>query len=200
MITRNISTVRCLILATSFIVGRIGGELAYGPQQIGPCRGPGGVNDKVNGRFAIEHTIEKCQTACDDTFDCIGYAYCSVCNGGECILYGAGLDGTCSDPSANNRVDCEALGSCSDATKLSEDKCGSCSEPTAPSTVTCQAVGGEWTAKVWTRDGAVWEGPEVYAILYDDQYICPGCLTDQFPIIFLILFSLPFLISGSLDR
>lgn len=129
---------------------------AFGPDQIGPCRGPGGINDKVNSRSAVEKTKTDCQQACADLQHCVGYAYCSVCNGGECILYGPGLDGSCSDPSALNELACEAVGSCSNSNQLTEDMCGMCSETTALSKTICAVVGATWTLNTWTSQNALW--------------------------------------------
>ena len=132
------------------------GVQGYGDPQVGPCRGPGGVNDKVNNRHAAIFSLQACEDACTDLPACVGYAHCSVCNSGECILYGPGVDGTCSDPSAKNAPACEAIGSCADTSQLSEDECGTCSEPTATSKTTCDVVGGTWTIDVWTSANEVW--------------------------------------------
>lgn len=128
---------------------------------VGPCRGPGGPLDKVNGRSAIEHTQGMCEEACDSLADCAGYSYCDSCNGGECNLHGPGLDGACSDSSATDPAACAALGTCvEDAEKTTASTCGSCSEATAPSEETCGSVGGVWTALTWETAGAVWEDSE----------------------------------------
>jgi hypothetical protein len=132
----------------------------YGSPYVGPCRGPGGENDKVNSRHAGDMTRDQCQDACSALSACVGYAYCESCNNGECVLYGSRLDGTCSDSSALNEVACEALGSCSDSTKTSEDTCGVCSESTAPTDVLCSAVGATWTAGTWTSSNEVWSDAE----------------------------------------
>jgi len=135
----------------------------------GPCRGPGGVNDKVNSMSAVEHTQEMCEKACDDRREdeapCLGYAYCHDCNGGECILYGPNLAGVCTDDSAKTPSECEALGSCSvrghATSAATEGECGSCTdESTAKSSVTCEVVGGTWMKYDWTSSGATWSDPE----------------------------------------
>jgi len=126
----------------------------------GPCRGPGGVNDKVNHRSAIEHSQEECEAECSALDNCVGFSYCAVCNGGECILHGEGLDGTCSDPSALNEVACEGLGTCEFPDQTTEDTCGTCSESTALSETLCIVVGGTWLKGSWQSASAVWEGPE----------------------------------------
>ena len=143
-------TFLCFILSSS----------AFGPEQVGPCRGPGGPNDKVNSRSAIESTQEECQTACADLVNCVGYSYCSNCNGGECILYGSRVDGSCSDPSALNEPSCEAIGTCSNPAQLSEETCGTCSESTALSKITCGVVGATWTPNTWTSSNEVWADAE----------------------------------------
>ena len=76
----------------------------YQEPLVGPCRGPGGPLDKVNGRSAVEHTQGNCEAACDAVTDCTGYSYCGTCNGVECNLHGPGLDGACSDPRATSPV------------------------------------------------------------------------------------------------
>mmetsp|Transcript_14444 Transcript_14444/g.21507 ORF Transcript_14444/g.21507 Transcript_14444/m.21507 type:complete len:479 (-) Transcript_14444:420-1856(-) len=132
----------------------------FGEEKVGPCRGPGGVNDKVNSRAAIETTQAACQEACVDLEACVGYAYCSNCNGGECILYGPGVDGSCTDPSALNEPDCEALGRCSITAASTEGACGTCSESTASTQTLCGVVDGEWTAATWTSANEVWTDAE----------------------------------------
>jgi len=127
-----------------------------GEEQVGPCRGPGGPNDKVNSRGAIESTQDECQTACVDLDACVGYSYCSNCNGGECILYGPGVDGSCSDPSALNEPACEAIGTCPNADQLTEETCGTCSESTATSETTCGVVGATWTPSAWVSSNELW--------------------------------------------
>lgn len=138
----------------------IGSIKGFEDEQIGPCRGPGGPHDKVNNRSAIESTQDECQTACVDLPNCVGYAYCSNCNGGECILYGPGVDGSCSDPSALNEPSCEAIGTCSDPAQLSEGTCGTCSESTATSETTCAVVGATWSPNTWVSSNEVWTDAE----------------------------------------
>lgn len=148
------------VLLANFVASQHTVGARYEAPLVGPCRGPGGVNDKVNSRSAVEHTQKMCEDACDALTNCVGYAYCGECNGGECLLYGPGVDGTCSDPSALNEVACEALGACADASKLTKDTCGACSEPTATSKSTCNSVAGTWGADTWTSAGETWEDAE----------------------------------------
>lgn len=135
----------------------------------GVCRGPGGVNDKVNGMSAVEHTQLMCEEACDARKEkdengahCLGYSYCSKCNGGECILFGPGLDGTCSDPSVDNAYACEALGGCASPDAATrEAECGVCQgKPSALEESACESVSGTWEKGTWTSAGAVWSGAE----------------------------------------
>eukprot|EP00532_Pseudo-nitzschia_australis_P017054 CAMPEP_0168246718 /NCGR_PEP_ID=MMETSP0141_2-20121125/494_1 /TAXON_ID=44445 /ORGANISM="Pseudo-nitzschia australis, Strain 10249 10 AB" /LENGTH=380 /DNA_ID=CAMNT_0008182417 /DNA_START=23 /DNA_END=1162 /DNA_ORIENTATION=+ len=93
---------------------------------------------------------------------CLGYSYCTLCNGGECILFGPGLDGTCSDPSADNAHACEALGSCnSPDTATKEAECGVCDgKPSAIEESACESVSGTWKKATWTSAGAIWSGAE----------------------------------------
>jgi len=135
----------------------------------GVCRGPGGVNDRINGMSVVEHTQLMCEQACDARKEkdengahCLGYSYCSNCNGGECLLFGPGLDGSCSDSSVDNKVACEALGSC-DApdTATKEGECGVCEgKPSALEESACESLSGLWTKGTWTSDGAIWSGAE----------------------------------------
>jgi len=137
----------------------------YQEPMVGPCRGPGGVNDKVNSRSAKEYARQMCEDACDNIAEdkCVGYAYCQGCNGGECVLYGPGLDGTCTDSSATNPIACETSGRCyssDNTTKLTEDACGVCAESTATSKSACDSVGSEWVVDQWISAGAIWEDAE----------------------------------------
>jgi len=135
----------------------------------GVCRGPGGVNDKINSMSAIEHTQKMCEDACDsrmtsdaDGAICMGYSYCADCNQGECLLFGANLDGMCSDKSALSEPACEALGSCNNpSTATKEEECGMCDKfPTAKEEGSCSAVKGTWKKATWTSAGATWQGAE----------------------------------------
>jgi len=135
----------------------------------GVCRGPGGVSDKINGMHAIEHTQLMCEQACDahrekdeNGAHCLGYSYCSVCNGGECLLFGHGLDGTCSDSSVDNRFACEALGSCdAPSTATKEAECGVCEgKSSALEASACESLSGTWNKGTWTSAGAIWSGAE----------------------------------------
>jgi hypothetical protein len=135
----------------------------------GVCRGPGGVNDRINGMSAVEHTQLMCEEACDSHREmdengahCMGYSYCSGCNGGECLLFGPGLDGTCSDSSVDNKMACDALGSCdAPTTATKEAECGVCDgKPSALEESACESIGGAWEKGTWTSAGAIWSGAE----------------------------------------
>jgi len=135
----------------------------------GVCRGPGGVNDKINSMSATEHTQKMCEDACDsrmtsdaDGAICMGYSYCADCNQGECLLFGANLDGMCSDKSALSEPACEALGSCNDPdTATREEECGKCDQfQFAKEVGSCGSVGGTWKKATWTSAGATWQGAE----------------------------------------
>lgn len=135
----------------------------------GVCRGPGGVNDRINGMSTVEHTHLMCEEACDARMKkdengahCMGYSYCSICNGGECLLFGPGLDGTCSDSSVDNRYGCEALGSCnSPDTATKEEECGVCEgKASALEESACESLNGTWKKGTWNSAGAIWSGAE----------------------------------------
>jgi len=132
----------------------------YSGPTDGACRGPGGVDDKVNSKIVHERNESDCMQDCDDEDFCTGFAYHPDANGGECIVYGFSMSGSCSDSSATTPDDCAALGTCEDLTLLSEDECGYCSETSATSTQSCASVNGEWTALTWTSAGATWNDPE----------------------------------------
>jgi hypothetical protein len=127
----------------------------------GACRGPGGVNDKVNSKYKKEmSTLDACAKECNDNAgQCKGFAYSPTSNNGECLIYGPGFSGSCSVTSATSPTGCEALGTCSDAAKTSEDTCGACSLPSATTDATCAQIGGTWTPATWTSSNAVWTGP-----------------------------------------
>ena len=57
-------------------------------------------------------------------------------NDGECILYGAGMDGVCSIAGKNVEKEC---GTCSNADKHTEEECGDCSIDPACSCSKCYA-------------------------------------------------------------
>ena len=76
----------------------------------GSCRGPGGVNDKVNNRFADEIDEDECKAYCEAEPNCNGYAHSAAINEGDCILHGPGLAGTCSDAQYDLRSSCEGAG------------------------------------------------------------------------------------------
>lgn len=131
----------------------------YQPVKEGACRGPGGGNDKINSKFVHERDQATCKADCDAEPHCVGYTYHPTANGGECMVHGPGMAGSCSTASATSGgpTACAALGSCQDTTKTSKETCGTCSEASAPSEATCASVKGTWTAKTWTSAGATWE-------------------------------------------
>jgi hypothetical protein len=126
----------------------------------GACRGPGGVNDKVNSKIIHQTPLEDCKKYCEEEAHCVAYAYHPEANGGECLVHGSGMAGSCSDASAKSPDACAALGSCSDSTKTSVDTCGTCSEASADSKTACTSVKGTWSAATWTSAGATWIDPE----------------------------------------
>jgi hypothetical protein len=163
-----------LLLASAGIVVKQGqGQHVVGEHYTllagGVCRGPGGVNDKINHMSAVEHTHTMCEQACDARREmdengahCKGYSYCSTCNSGECILFGPKLDGSCSDPSGDSQAACLALGSC-DApnTATKEGECGACEgKPTAREDSACESLSGTWKKGTWTSAGATWSDAE----------------------------------------
>jgi len=167
------SQVSLLLLASASIVAAQPGVHVVGDHYTlltgGVCRGPGGVSDRINGMSAVEHTQLMCEEACDSRMEmdengshCKGYSYCSGCNQGECLLFGPGLDGTCSDPSADNKMACDALGSCDAPTAaIKEAECGVCAgKPSALEDTACESIGGVWEKGTWTNAGAVWSGAE----------------------------------------
>lgn len=156
------------IVAAQDLVAHTVGE-HYTQLPGGVCRGPGGVNDRINGMSAVEHTQLMCEQACDARKEkdengahCLGYSYCSICNGGECLLFGPGLDGSCSDSSVDNKVACEALGSCdAPVTATKEGECGLCEgNPSALEESACESLSGTWAKGTWTNAGAIWSGAE----------------------------------------
>jgi len=135
----------------------------------GVCRGPGGPNDHINSMSAIEHTQALCEETCDSRkledsngAHCLGYSYCSNCNGGECILFGPGLSGTCSDPSIDNAYACEALGSCDSPNTATKDtECGTCKgKSSALEESSCESLDGTWEKGTWTSAEKTWDGAD----------------------------------------
>jgi len=84
-------------------------------------------------------------------------------NDGECILYGAGMDGVCSIAGKNVEKEC---GTCSNADKHTEEECGdcsidpacSCSKCYAETTNFCSIAAGIWTPETWTK--GTWTAPD----------------------------------------
>jgi hypothetical protein len=127
--------------------------------QAGACRGPGGENDKVNGKYKYGVTLDACAQECNNNAGCKGFVHNPISNGGECVVYGPGLSGACSDSSAKSPTACAALGTCSDADKTSEETCGACSDSSGTSKSTCEQIDGTWTPATWTSADATWTDP-----------------------------------------
>jgi len=68
----------------------------FGPPMQGGCRGAGGAHDRVNGRWRTSlPKLSDCAAACTGQAPaaaCTGFAYSATANGGECVLYGPGLE------------------------------------------------------------------------------------------------------------
>jgi hypothetical protein len=137
----------------------------------GACRGPGGANDKVESKHKGSTTLAECQQECDDnSASCKGYAYNAAAHGGDCIIYGPGFAGSCSDTSVSSspyatqglQTACGLLGTCAtDSSKTSEETCGECTGfEDAEEKSTCEDVISEtWNAGTWTKTPGTWTGP-----------------------------------------
>lgn len=113
----------------------------------GACRGNGGTADMVNSKYIEgEHTVAECETECDNTPTCVGFAYSDIDQ--WCAIYGPEVAGSCSDDTQNTFDKCLALGSCSD----SSVECGA--NCLGMQTV-CENLGATWTSA-----HAVWTGPD----------------------------------------
>lgn len=135
-------------------------ELKTSTGESGNCRGNGGKKDKVDARSKAL-TVAECETECDNlSTDCVAFGH----NGALCILYGAGMDGSCStNSSRKTELSC---GTCSYEHKENERECGDCTVPGAACTATkcwaddehmCNNNGGTWTAGTWTA--GTWAPP-----------------------------------------
>lgn len=125
------------------------------------CRGPAGTNeDKVISKYKGSMTVDQCAQECNDnSASCKGFGYNPNTDGGQCIIYGPGFAGSCSDTNAGSPTACAALGTCSDSSKTSEETCGVCSGD-APDKTNCEDVISEtWTAGTWTPTPGTWTGP-----------------------------------------
>lgn len=127
----------------------------HGPT-AGACRGIGGVNDKINSKHVNERNLSTCQEDCDAEPQCKGFSFHPTANLGECIVYGPGMAGSCSDSTASSPAACAALGNCANSNFATQDECGTCSEASATTAKTCQSVVGTWNALTWTSRGATW--------------------------------------------
>jgi len=130
----------------------------------GGCRGNGGASDRVEVKLATEKIASACVAECDGLDACVGYAHNPAANSGECLIYGPGMSGSCSDAAGNaSPATCTGLGSCSIADKTTETSCGTCSAieyvPVLTST-SCTSVGGTWTSGTWTSQGETWSQPD----------------------------------------
>merc|ERR1719321_1010381 len=124
---------------------------------------------KVNGKYKSNMALAECAAACTDK--CTGFGYSADANNGECLIYGPGFSGSCSDASATSPDACAALGSCSNADQTHETTCGSCSA-VASTVADCEQVGGVWTAATWTSAGESWIEPgDGYTIDYHDTVL-----------------------------
>jgi hypothetical protein len=135
----------------------------------GTCRGPGGNDEnKVNSKSKGGLTLEECKQECDSNAGlCKGFAYSTT----ECLIYGPGFAGSCSDASITSKDLCKSLGACADADKCvsstgqvllgkaCQDRCGDCSDPTAESIQSCDTVDGTWTPLTWTAAAGSWTEP-----------------------------------------
>lgn len=132
----------------------------YQDPMDGVCRGPGGDTDKINSRHVKERSSSDCRKDCDAMTHCKGYSYHPEANGGECILHGPGMAGSCSDITAKSPAECAALGHCKDTPMKSQKTCGSCTEASATDEDTCKSVVGTWTKHTWKSAGATWNDAE----------------------------------------
>merc|ERR1719506_3590297 len=131
----------------------------------GACRGNGGSNDKVDMKSKGGMTQLACENECDGLQDCVAYAYNAGANNGECLIYGEGMDGSCS--LAGKHFGERGCGTCSINGKDTKAECGTCSGGTpAPCSATkcyaetedqCVNSGGTWTPGSWVP--GTWSAP-----------------------------------------
>jgi len=123
----------------------------------GPCRGSS-ASDKVDSKSKGGTTQEDCEVECDSLASCVAYSYAAGSEGGFCIIYGAGQDGSCTNYDAEIEDHC---GSCSVDGKMSKGTCGSCVIPDgtpiyagasgyADNEGLCKLQSGTWTEGSWT--------------------------------------------------
>jgi len=145
-------------------------ELTDGFGGRGACRGNGGGADRVDSRYKKVSTQAECESVCDtDEELCVAYSYNAVQE--DCIIYGAGQDGTCSLVVDSGPDLYHNLLACGECTKdgavvqgaLVEGLCGICSKEigsklTASESV-CSTVDGVWDTQTWTA--GEWTVPPV---------------------------------------
>jgi len=130
----------------------------------GPCRGST-ASDKVDGRSKDGMTQEACEIECTIDVNCVAYSYAADSEGGLCLIYGPGQDGSCATHEADILDHC---GSCNIDGKITQGTCGSCQIPNgqviyasgssyADNSGLCALQSGEWTDGRWTA--GTWISP-----------------------------------------
>ena len=158
----------------------------------GGCRGNGGSSDHVNHKYASGMSQEQCQTECDTDSDCSGYAYSATTQSGQCIIYGPGMAGTCTGyPNLRTQTACANYGTCSDATKTSEETCGRCSDTSVLLRTLCNNLEFTWTPFSWSATPGTWAPPpnpwagdshpttHIHGIVANSAYQCFDIITDD---------------------
>jgi hypothetical protein len=131
--------------------------------EVGACRGNGGaeLNDKINNKQKTGLTQAECETECDNTATCLGYAYqhsAASTAAAYCIIYGPEVAGTCSNTFQDTIEKCAAVGQCSDT---SVDACGLAEgDDCLAELEACTNMGATWTSAsaVWTPPVNGWMG------------------------------------------
>jgi len=131
--------------------------------EVGACRGNGGaeLNDKINNKQKTGLTQAECETECDNTATCLGYAYqhsAASTAAAYCIIYGPEVAGTCSNTFQDTIEKCAAVGQCSDT---SVDACGLAEgDDCLAEMEACKNMGATWTSAsaVWTAPANGWTG------------------------------------------
>jgi len=124
----------------------------------GPCRGSA-ASDKVDSKSKGGKTQEECEVECDSLANCVAYSYAEGSEGGFCIIYGAGQDGSCANYDAEIEDRC---GSCSADGKMTKSTCGLCNIPEgtpiyadassyADNEGLCNLQSGTWTDGSWAE-------------------------------------------------
>jgi len=136
----------------------------YTAVATGGCRGNGGASDHVNSKYEYGFTQNECEGHCDSLDTCVGYAYQT---GGQengqqnCIIYGPGVAGSCSDANQDTKEKCWAAGSCSDPSVFCTGASGRGEGTNCVGIQTlCDNVGGIWypASAVWTEPESPWNG------------------------------------------